>query len=458
MYVFGQGLLNGSKIGKRSRDDFEALHMMSLAKPIFLFAVLSLFGSSLGLAQEGSPAPRWFKGNLHAHSLWSDGDDYPEMVADRYRQRGYHFLVLSEHNVLSQGPRWMSVAAANKRSGQDGLSAYRKRFGEDWVETRTEKDDLQVRLKPLGEFRHHLEVSGGFLMIQGEEITDRSESRQVHYIATNLHELIKPQGGKTVRETMERNLAAVEEQAKRLGRPILAHHIHPNTGYSITGEEMAAVTRERYFEVASGHGGVNQLGDKTHVGIERMWDIINTIRIGEMNEAPARGLAADDSHNFFGMNNSVGRGWIMVRSVFLTPESIIKAIEAGDFYASTGVTLKELRYSPEARTLEVEIEPRKETQYKTRFIGTRKGYNAAREPVRDEKGKPLPVTQRYSDDVGRVLATVEGTKAVYRLTGDELYVRAVVEASRAPEKPTYQGQKAQAWSQPVGWKLSGGQE
>ena len=67
------------------------------------------------------------------------------------------------------------------------------------------------------------------------------------------------------------------EQAKRLGRPILAHHIHPNTGYAMTAEDMATVVRERYFEVASGHGGVNQMGDKTHVGVERMWDIICTI-------------------------------------------------------------------------------------------------------------------------------------------------------------------------------------
>lgn len=426
---------------------------MRFAIRIFMIAVLGVLAGSLAEAQDDSARLRWFKGNLHAHSLWSDGDDYPEMVADRYRQRGYNFLVLSEHNVLAQGPRWMSVVAANKRSGQDGLAAYRKRFGESWVETRTEKGELQVRLKPLEEFRHHLERAGEFLMIQGEEITDRAEGRQIHYIATNLHELIKPQGGKTVRETMERNLVAVDEQAKRLGRPILAHHIHPNTGYAMTAEDMAMVTQERYFEVASGHGGVNQMGDKTHVGVERMWDIISTLRIGEMNQAPPRGLAADDSHNFFGKNNSVGRGWIMVRAKYLTPESIIKAIEAGDFYASTGITLKELQFSNEARTLELEIEPEKETQYTTRFIGTLKGYDAAREPVKDENGKPLAVTQRYSNDVGRVLATVEGTKAAYKMTGKELYVRAVVESSRAPEKPTYQGQKAQAWTQPVGWTI-----
>ena len=28
---------------------------------------------------------RWYRGNMHTHSLWSDGDDYPEMIADWYK-------------------------------------------------------------------------------------------------------------------------------------------------------------------------------------------------------------------------------------------------------------------------------------------------------------------------------------------------------------------------------------
>ena len=61
--------------------------------------------------------PRWFKGNLHTHSLWSDGNDYPEMIVDWYARHGYHFLALSDHNVLSQGQKWMSVAQA-EQAGQ----------------------------------------------------------------------------------------------------------------------------------------------------------------------------------------------------------------------------------------------------------------------------------------------------------------------------------------------------
>src|SRR5262245_15109758 len=87
-------------------------------------------------AVPANPAPRWWKGNLHTHTLWSDGDDFPEMVAEWYRTRGYNFLALTDHNVLSQGMRWMKAADITKRGGQSVIPKYEKRFGLDWVETR----------------------------------------------------------------------------------------------------------------------------------------------------------------------------------------------------------------------------------------------------------------------------------------------------------------------------------
>src|SRR4051812_39627455 len=367
--------------------------------------------------------PRWYKGNLHTHSFWSDGNNYPEMIADWYRRRGYQFLALSDHNVLSQGPNWISVYQANKRAKQDTLAPYRERFGDAWVETRTEKGDLQVRLKPLGEFRALLEEAGRFLMIQGEEITDSFEKKPIHMNATNVLEKIAPRGGSSVVATMENNLEAVDEQARRLGRPILAHLNHPNFHYAITAEELAMVTREHFFEVYNGHPEVRHRGDDQPAGVEGMWDITTTTRLGELKAEPLAGLATDDSHNYFGKSgSSPGRGWIQVRARHLTPESIIAAIVAGDFYASSGVTLRDVRYDADSRVLELSIEPEGDATYTTQFIGTRKGYDATRKPVIDEQGKPLPVTQRYSDDVGRVLSTVEGISARYTLAGDELYV------------------------------------
>ncbi|CAN5854461.1 hypothetical protein BH23PLA1_BH23PLA1_13230 [soil metagenome] len=130
--------------------------------------ITTLFTTSIALALPlGAEEPQWYKGNLHTHTLWSDGNDYPEMVVDWYASRDYHFLALSDHNILSQGQKWLSVAAADKRAGQGGFQRYQERFGDDWIETREVESDLQVRLKPLGEFRTFFERPGEFLMIQG---------------------------------------------------------------------------------------------------------------------------------------------------------------------------------------------------------------------------------------------------------------------------------------------------
>jgi hypothetical protein len=45
---------------------------------------------------------RWFKGCLHTHSDASDGRRTPEQVVDWYRQRGYHFLALTDHRHWSE--------------------------------------------------------------------------------------------------------------------------------------------------------------------------------------------------------------------------------------------------------------------------------------------------------------------------------------------------------------------
>src|ERR1043166_3992023 len=163
----------------------------------------------------------WWKGNLHTHSLWSDGDDYPEMIVDWYKQHGYQFLALSDHNVLAQGNKW--IDATTNKCGALALDKYRKQFGSNWVHLRESKGRQQVRLKTLTEYRKMFEVPGGFLLIQNEEITDKYKSLPVHVNATNVRDLIKPKGGNSVREVIENNVNAVFEQHRRTGQPMFPH-------------------------------------------------------------------------------------------------------------------------------------------------------------------------------------------------------------------------------------------
>jgi hypothetical protein len=288
--------------------------------------------------------------------------------------------------------------------------------------------------------------------VPAEEITDNVGALPVHINATNIQELIRPQGGATVRETIANNLAAVRRQSERLGRPMIAHLNHPNFGYGVSAEDLAHVLEERYVEVYNGHPGVNHLGDSQHDSVERLWDIANTLRVDKLDAPPLMGLATDDTHNYFGNRGaSPGRGWVMVRAPRLTAESLVAALARGDFYASSGVLLDEIRFDAGPGTLELRIAAEPGANYVTQFIGTRRGYDDRREPSVDENGKPREGVFRYSPDVGVVLATVEGPNPHYKLTGDELYVRATVSSDRAPLNPSFDGQKQQAWTQPVGW-------
>lgn len=398
-------------------------------------------------AEDNDPPLRWWKGNLHTHSLWSDGDEFPEMIADWYRQRDYNFLALTDHNVLSEGERWMSFKKIVARSDEGILDRYRQRFGNAWVQTRGTpgNDDHAVRLMPLDEFRNLLEERNQFILIPAEEISDRAEGKPVHINATNIAEVISPAGGATVREAMQNNLRAILEHERSHGRQVLPHINHPNFGYAITADDLAAVVSERFFEVYNGHPGVNQLGDKDHPSIERMWDLANAIRRTNLNVPPLMGIATDDSHEYHGKAGSrPGRGWVMVRSRYLTPEHLVRALKAGDFYASSGVTLSDVGFDAETKSLSLQIEPTAGETYTTQFIAT----------LKPEHHHPHDEEHAHLDDdrIGVVVATVEGETASYQMKGNELYVRAVVTSSAAAADPSFKDQRQQAWTQPVGWE------
>lgn len=423
-------------------------------RAVIVLGISFLLVSAMVKAAEDA---RWYKGNLHSHSLWSDGDDYPEMIADWYKAHGYHFLALSDHNILSKGEAWIDLETS--KGGLEALEKYRQRFGSPWVEERRTEGRLEVRLKTLEEFQTLFDEPGRFIMLQSEEISDGIGGLPIHVNASNLQELIPPQGGTDVVDVIQSNVDAVIEQGDRTGELILPHLNHPNFGWAVTAEQLSQIRRLRFFEVYNGHRFVNNFGDPTHVDLDRMWDIVLTKRMAEQGRRPLYGLAVDDGHNYHlesaQAQSTPGRGWIMVRARNLSVEALLSAMEAGDMYASTGVRLEDIRETPESLTIKIDPEPG--VTYQTRFIGTRKGYDRKSSPVLGADGSPLPVTRHYSEDIGQVLAEVEGVSPSYRFKGDEIYVRAKIESSKPKENYFAKGEMETAWTQPVvfedkGWK------
>ncbi|HXD86083.1 MAG TPA: hypothetical protein VN641_06300 [Urbifossiella sp.] len=391
---------------------------------------------------------RYWKGNLHTHTLWSDGDDFPEMIADWYKQHGYDFLALTDHNLLAEGEKWVPADSTPLR--RRALSKYSSRFGERWVETREQAGKKQVRLKPLAEFRSLLEVPGKFLLIPAEEITTSFAKRPIHMNGINLRDAVKPIPGKDVLETITVNLRQVADQRKKSGRVMIAFLNHPNFGWGVRAEELLLSDELHYFEVFNGHPGVRNYGDKLHASTERVWDIALALRLGKHQLPIVYGMATDDAHGYheWGVGKvNPGRGFVMVRAPYPTAEAIVKGIEAGDFYPSTGVRFDSIARVGDEVQLSIRSEPG--VSYRTQFIATMKDANLdSREQV-DADGKQLPVTNVYSTEIGRVVAEVAGTSASYRFTGKELYVRAKVTSTKPHPNPYAKGDVEVAWTQPI---------
>lgn len=324
----------------------------------FLVAVSgALLAAARGPQPPAPAAGHWYKGNTHTHTLNSDGDSTPGDVATWYREHGYRFLVLSDHNVLT---------------GVDGLNA----------------------VHGAGE---------QFLLIKGEEVTDRVGDKPIHVNGLDVSANVEPQHGSNVLDVVQRTVDAIRQSG---GVP---HINHPNFGWAITTDDLKAVRNDNLFEIYNGHHQVNNFGGGGVPGMEEVWDRI--LSSGKL----LYGLADDDAHVFKQPGNpnvpGPGRGWVFVRAERLAPRPIVEALDRGDFYASTGVELSDYQVTDKAITITIKPDPY--SKYRVQFIGRN----------------------------GTVLSEAIGSPAVYEFRGDELYVRAKILESNG----------RLAWTQPV-WR------
>ena len=286
---------------------------------------------------------RWYKGNTHTHTLNSDGDSTPDDVARWYREHGYHFLVMTDHNFLTTVEGLNAVHGANEK----------------------------------------------FLVIKGEEVTSTFQSKPVHVNGLDVASLVEPaRNASSLVATIQGNVDAIR---KAEGVP---HINHPNFGWSMTPEDLRQVTNNRLFEIYNGHPTVHNDGGGGVPGLEQVWDQL--LSQGHW----LYGLAVDDAHVFKQPGNpnvaGPGRGWVAIRAARLEARALLAALEQGDFYASNGVELADIRTT--ASSMTVEVRPRGDFKYRIQFIGK----------------------------AGRVLHEAIDPTATYTFTGAEGYVRAKV--------------------------------
>lgn len=394
---------------------------------LLIFLAFFIFNSCSGFGKIHSDKKQWYKGNLHSHSFWSDGDDFPEMIMHWYKSNDYDFAVLSDHNTLHEGEKWIPVVNSSTR--QQVFENYVNTVGEDKVEIRHDSNGrTEVRLRTLEEYRDEFEEDSEFLIIQSEELTSSFDSKPLHMNVTNIQEYIEPKTGTSIADQIQKNIDAVAKQRKETGQPMFLHVNHPNFGWAITPEDLMKLEGERFFEVYNGHPLVNNYGDENRPGMEAIWDLVLASYLTD-NKELLYGLAVDDAHHYHVFDetrSNPGRGWVMVQANQLTPEAIIDAMERGDFYASSGVELKTVTCMKNKYT--IEVEPETGVEYTIQFYGTKKN-----------KG----------DSVGQLLSQTTGLKASYQIREDDLYVRAKVISNKLKKNPYQKGDMEVAWTQPV---------
>jgi hypothetical protein len=317
----------------------------------------------LALASTAAAQGKWFRGNTHTHTLNSDGDSPPDSVARWYRDHGYQFLFITDHE---------------KQTDPAPLNA---KFG----------------------------APGKFLLIVGQEVTQRVAdsthyrgTRQAHINSLGATAVVMPQGerglarGITMRQGYAENIARIRAAD---GVPQINH---PNFVWSVRLQDLIDLPDSVLLEVANAHTGVNNDGDADSPSTEALWDSLLT------RGKTIFAVADDDAHSFRPENadshelTRPGRGWIVVRADTLTPNAVLGSIRRGDFYASTGVTLDSLVAT--RAELRVLMTARQETRFLTEFIGSggrvlaRARGNRATYQIRGDEGY---VRARVTDSNGK---------------------------------------------------------
>ena len=255
----------------------------------------------------------WYKGNIHTHTNLSDGDASPEVAVRWYRDHGYDFLVLSDHNHLTL-------------------------------------------------YEHAEADSGKPLMIPGEEISANMPrpgsdySIPVHIIAIGINRVVEPIITDDIVTTLQANINAIAEAGG------ISSIAHPNYRWAFDHRQITAVAGAACMEIYTPDSNVE--GAPGRYSTEQIWD--NVLTAGR----PIWGVAVDDTHSYFDVAPHLfypGRGWIVVRAGELTQDAIVDGIERGDFYASTGVELDELEIDDEG--IHLRVHQHEDWEYAVTFTG-----------------------------------------------------------------------------------------
>ncbi len=301
-----------------------------------------IFAIALAIPSFGQAKLKWYKGNTHTHTLNSDGDSMPDDVAKWYRQHGYNFLFITDHEYVTN----------------------------------------------VGPLNDLLGKTDSFLLIGGQEVTDSFERKPHHINALGIAGVVMPNRLPGTVETMQKNINDVRASGG------IAQVNHPNFGWALTAEHLIKLEGYSLLEIHNGHPLVNNLGGGGMPGAEELWDAVLS------SGKAVYGVADDDSHYFKRIGDpnapTPGQGWVYVRVAELTPTAIVEGLKNGNFYSSTGVELSD--YQADEKQITVTVREQVNSKYTIRFIGKNGRIQS--------ESKSSPATYKITGNEGYVRAKV----------------------------------------------------
>ena len=437
---------------------------MAMTRRDFCVSAAAVLGGPRFLGAT-TPVGRWYKGMLHAHTCWSDGYVLPEQAVAAYKNGGYDFFSITDHNRIGKdADRWMEVASVTggwppTTIEPSVFEAYTAAFPD--AQWRTDGSKTYVRMSPLSEITARFNEEGRFLFMPGCEVTTRigtpdNVACDVHMNYIGLDSLIpraaksdfmEKLAGTTVAEVIRETRVQVGRLAARNGyQPHLFFVNHPHWRYyDVLPQDIIDNPEVRFFEICNTGSAWAPEDSMPKDGFDndRLWDVVNAVRC-KCGERLLYGIGTDDTHMYPNSGSSrcaitFGDAWIGVRAAALTPAALIAAMKNGDFYASCGVDFEDVQFDSSTGTLSVSVSAKAGVAYTVKFITTKSG--ASTEPVRtvelpQQEDRPARSVPVYSDAVGAVVKTVSfgagaSASASYTLAADDLYVRARVESDEA---------------------------
>ncbi len=285
---------------------------------------------SMAILTPGPEPIGWLKGQTHLHSNNSgDSSTPPGDVVRYYAERGYDFIIFTDHNRVTRMP---SAAPVLVIAGAELTQ------------------NLQTCDPPSAEVQGcNLHMNALFASPEAPfEVKWPSASRPARL------------------DVYQSELAIARSY------DALAQLNHPNFRWAADGEMVTELARRgvRLIEIANGSGDCNDAGDAHHPSTEALWD--HALSAGQI----LYGVATDDAHHYYdaaevrrrGEQAYEGnRGWVMVHAA-RTPQSIRAALQSGDFYASTGVRLAKIEITAESIGIVVAQETPADCEFV--FVGT----------------------------------------------------------------------------------------